>query len=59
MLSYLPQLALINSDSALQFHYEPVSPPGDPVNKCPSLLGLTQCCSSLSVPSFSYDEPKQ
>jgi hypothetical protein len=64
MYSYLPQLALINSDSYVQFGFEPPSSanPPDPNSvdqtKCKQFYGIPQCCNSLGVYSFSYDQPK-
>jgi hypothetical protein len=65
MKQYLAQLMSINSDSYIQFTYEPNSancpaicngPPPSGGGSCPM---TTSCCKWLGVYSFSYDQPKQ
>lgn len=63
ILSYLPQLAVVNSDSFLTAGFEPItnSSSNDPNQyKCNGLdlVQVTQCCNSLTVSSSSYDQPK-
>ena len=62
LYSYLPQLALVNSDSYIHATWEPAptNPPATEEGvKCKSFEGYTQCCSYIVVASNSYDEPKK
>jgi hypothetical protein len=63
VFSYLPQLALVNSDSSLMLGYEPTTNSGSNdrnPTRCNGLpnIPIYQCCNSLSVFSFSYNQPK-
>ena len=64
MYSYLAQIASIDSDSSISFGYEPHSPtnPSDPNSidqtKCKQFENIPQCCNSMAIYSFSYDQPK-
>jgi hypothetical protein len=61
LYSYMPQLALVNSDSYIHATWEPAittDPNTEEGTKCKSFENITQCCSYIVVASDSYDEPK-